>query len=245
MHKIVKLRIGKYVTNSWACSETAGKFFYTQKIIYSPKYRVINNAINTANFNFDNTVRENTRKILRLEDKFIIGHIGWFGFAKNHVFLIRVFHEIYKREPNAALLLVGDGELRSKIEDMVKSLNLTEVVHFLGIRSDVPALLNAMDMFLLPSNFEGLPVCLIEAQTVSLRCFASTNVSSETAITDLLSFVDLNKSPEEWAELILAKRDYRRVNMTEEIRMAKYDIKNEAVELEQYLLDGLENINAD
>jgi len=243
-HEIDKRRIEKYVTDFWSCSEKASKFFYSLKTIKSSEHRIINNAINLDNFRFDSVLRDDIRKTSGLENKLVIGHIGHFSPVKNHAFLIRVFNEIYKKEPNAVLLLVGDGALRQEIEDMVKTLNVDDAVHFWGVRSDISTLLNAMDIFVSPSKFEGLPFCLIEAQALSLPCFTSTNVSSQAKITNLLSFIDLKETPEKWADLVLAKRNYKRINMTENIRKAGYDIKTEAANIEQYLLDRLDVIYA-
>jgi len=241
-HEIDKYRMKKNATDFWSCSEKASKFFYSKNTINSPTHRIINNAINIADFRFDSIERDNVRKILKLDNKLVIGHIGHFSPVKNHAFLIRVFYEIYKKETNAVLLLIGDGPLRLEIENMAKTLNVSEAIYFLGVRSDIPALLNAIDIFVLPSLFEGLPFCLIEAQTLSIPCFASTNVSSEAAITDLLSFVDLKETPGKWAKQILAKKDYMRTDMAEDIKKAGYDIKTEAAKLEQYLFDKLEGL---
>jgi glycosyltransferase involved in cell wall biosynthesis len=242
LHEINKHRIEKYATDFWACSQKAGEFFYRDKVLNSPKYLLVNNAINLATFRFDNTARANLRKNLNLHDKLVFGHIGRFDSQKNHEFLIRVFHEIHKKEPNSILLLIGNGKLRPKIENMTTSLNLTAAVQFLGVRSDIPALLSAMDILVFPSKFEGLGIALVEAQTASLYSFASNKVPSEVKITDLLSFVDLKETPEKWADLILTPRNYNRINMTEEVRCAGYDIKTEAAKLEQYLLDRMEDL---
>jgi len=244
-HEIDKYRIKKYVTDFWSCSEKASAFFFHKDVSRLPTHRIIKNAINANDFKFDGGVtRNNIRKVLGLDDKFVIGHIGHFSPVKNHAFLMQVFNEIYKKEPNSVLLLVGDGRLRSEIENMVKSLNLTKAVLFLGRRHDIPALLNAMDILVFPSKFEGLGIALIEAQAASLRSFASTEVPMEAKITDLLSFIDLKESPEEWAELILAKRDYKRIDMTEEICNAGYNIKTEAAKLEDYLLERARNLTS-
>jgi len=244
-HEINKIRIEKCVTDFWACSQEAGSFFYRKKIINSPKFKVINNAINSMSFKFDHATRDKMRKMLGLENKLIIGHVGIFHPVKNHEFLLHVFHELYKKEPNSALLLIGDGNLRPKIESIAKQLNLIKAIHFLGIRYDIPELLNAMDIFILPSFYEGFPISLIEAQAASLYCFASTNVSSKTKITDQLSFIDLKKSAAEWADHILAKRNYKRVDMTEKISEAGYNIKIEAIKFEQFLLNEAVNIQND
>jgi glycosyltransferase involved in cell wall biosynthesis len=128
---------------------------------------------------------------------------------------------------------------------MVKSLNLNDAVLFLGRRHDIPALLNAMDILVFPSKFEGLGIALIEAQAASLYSFASTEVPAEAKVTDLLSFVDLKETSEKWADIILTKRNYNRIDTAEEVRGTGYDIKMEAAKLEQYLLDRLDQTRAD
>ncbi|MDR0305262.1 MAG: glycosyltransferase family 1 protein [Chitinispirillales bacterium] len=242
MHRIEMFWILKLATDFWACSSEAACYYFGKKFLKLATFKLIHNAIDNDKFNFNKQYRDITRESLSLSDKLVIGHIGMFGYAKNHNFVVRIFHEIYKKESNAVLLLVGDGKLRSEIETKVKFLCLKEVVHFLGIRSDIPALLNAMDIFLFPSKFEGLGIALIEAQATSLRCFASTTVPSAAAITNLLSFVDLQKKPEEWANIILSKRNYDRIDMTEEIQRARYDIKTQATELEHFLFKRVEQI---
>jgi len=235
-HEIDKHRIKKYVTDFWSCSKKASHFFYSADIICSLKHKIIHNAIDVDKFQFNSTERFNIRKKMGLEDKIIIGHVGRFHFQKNHGFLLNVFYEIYKKKSNAVLLLIGDGELRLQIENSVKALGLINSVYFLGTRSDIPALLNAIDIFILPSKFEGLPVSLIEAQAMSLPCFTSTNVSSESAITESLYFVGLDKSPREWAEFMLEKNNVRK-NMAKKIKDGGYDIKTEATRLEEFLLN--------
>jgi glycosyltransferase involved in cell wall biosynthesis len=241
-HVLESYRIEKLATDFWACSTTSANYCYRKKIMRSQKFKIINNAIDIDKFQFDTINRDNTRKKMKIDNKLVVGHVGSFLDVKNHIFLIRVFYEIHKKEPNAVLLLIGDGKLRSKIEDMVKSLNLADAVCFLGIRSDIPALLNAMDMFVFPSKFEGLGIALIEAQVASLHCFASTDVPLEAAITNFVSFIGLKKTPEQWADIILAGKNYSRYDMTEEIKKAGYDIKSESAKVEQYLYDEINHV---
>lgn len=219
----------------FACSESAAKWMFGE---YSDSTFIIKNAIDTKKFTFSNVIRERKRKELGIENKFVIGHIGRFQTPKNHVFLIDIFKEIYNKDKNSVLLLVGDGELRSSIEKKVKELRLMNNVIFTGVRTDVPELLQAMDVFVFPSLYEGLPVSLIEAQAAGIKIFASTNITKEVKITKLVNFISLKKSPEYWAELILSacKNGYERKDMRKEIIDAGYDINENAKKIEKFYL---------
>jgi glycosyltransferase involved in cell wall biosynthesis len=243
-HIIEKRRIKKYVTDFWACSEMAARYFYDDSIIRSSKFKIIRNAIDIQKYSFNETIRTDIRNNLDISNKFVIGHIGRFHFQKNHDFLIRIFSEIYKREPTAILLLIGDGHLKRKIENQVKNLNLIDAVYFMGIRNDIPELLNAMDIFLLPSKFEGLPFVLVEAQSASLYCFISDTITDEVALTDKIIFIDSNTLPEKWAEAILEKRYYDRNNYAVDVNIIKekgYDIITEASALERFFYEKINN----
>ena len=162
------------------------------------------------------------REELGIEGKKVIGHVGRFNPQKNHEFLIDIFNEVYKKDNNTVLLLVGDGYLKEKIEDKVKKLGLEDSVRFLGVREDIPELLQAMDLFLFPSLFEGLPVVLVEAQAAGLKCVTSTGVTKETDITNSLEFYDLNETPEKWAEKII-NLDTTKINNSKLLIEKGYD----------------------
>lgn len=234
LHKYNRERIDKIATDFWGCSDSAGEFFYPDSVRSSEKYRVIPNAVDTEKFVFDSSVREKKRKELGLEDKFVIGNVGRFHFQKNHIFLLDIFKQICIIHQNAVLLLVGDGELRPEIEAKIDELELKEKVFLLGRRSDVNELMCAMDVFLLPSLFEGLGIVLIEAQCCGLPCFASANtVPNEAKVTDLLEFIDLKDSPEIWAKKILNANTAPRADKSADVSKAGYDIN----ETSQRLID--------
>lgn len=155
-------------------------------------------------------------------------------YQKNHDFLIDIFDEIHKQNPNSILLLIGDGPLKKQIQEKVDKLGLTNSVQFLGLRRDVPDLLQAMDVFVLPSYYEGLPVVGVEAQAAGLPCFFSDAITAETKITDLVSFINLSQTPANWAQkIVCCANDFPRTNMHQEIEKSGFDIQNAAKELEK------------
>jgi glycosyltransferase EpsF len=221
-----------YPTHLFACSEHAGKWLFGGKAFKQGRVTVIHNAVDPARFVYDEEIRSRVRNDLGLNGKFVVGHVGRFTSAKNHFFLIDVFYEIRKKDKDGVLLLVGDGELRRKIEEKADKLNLREDVLFLGGRDDVNELYRAMDVFVLPSLYEGLPVVLVEAVFAALPAVVSDRVTGEAKISDKVEFMSLRESAEAWAEKILAKRAVSRVGAGELPEKAKFDIKSEARKLE-------------
>lgn len=175
----------------FACSRAAGEFlFRPQKTGRS--FYLLPNAIELKRFAFNSNTRSQVREALSLNDAFVIGHIGRFVPQKNHRFLIQFFQKVTADIPAARLLLIGDGPLRNEIQDMVHNLGLEQHVIFLGQRNDIPNLLQAMDLFVLPSIYEGLPVSCLEAQTSGLPCLAADSVSRETAYGNNFRFLPLS-----------------------------------------------------
>lgn len=203
-HLIAKTFLYRQGTDFCACSELAGLWLFPEKIVRSSRFQVIKNAVDTKAYVYSPTKRETVRKALGLEDKLVIGHVGLFGYAKNHAFLLKVFQQVYAHNAKAVLLLVGDGVLYSEIVRQVNALGLQEAVLFLGQRRDVPDLLQAMDIFVLPSNFEGFGIVGIEAQVSGLNCIFSNHVPNEVAFTDNCVFLEIDQenSASEWAKQI-------------------------------------------
>lgn len=220
-----------------ACSQKAAKWMYPRNIINKNRVILINNGVNVNNFRFDVNVRSTMRKLLNLEDEFVVGHVGRFSYPKNHMFLIDIFAELVKLYPKSKLLLigsyVGDPSFLNDAKSKVLKMGLSNKVLFLGIRNDVPRLMQAMDCFLLPSRFEGLPVVGIEAQAAGLPCFFSDVITKELGITELAHFISLKKEPKEWAINILKYSQISRQNMQKEIAIAGYDIQYEIKKLEK------------
>ena len=155
------------------------------------------------------------------------------------IFLINIFDKVHKILPEAMLLLVGDAvedkSYLNRAKQKVKELKLEKNVKFLGMRNDVSELMQAMDCFILPSRFEGLPLVGIEAQTAGLVCFFSSNITNEIKITDLVNFISLEKSPQFWAEIIIKNKDYKRKNKIKEITVSGYNIDIEIEKNRKFL----------
>jgi len=236
MWKIPLKHIADYL---FACSLAAGEWIFGKDHCKNPNFFVLNNGINTEKFIYNQAVREQKRKEFDIENKFVVGHIGRFATQKNHSFLIDIFKSIYEKNNNAALLLVGEGELRDPIKDKVRALGLEASVIFTGVRSDISDLLCAMDVFLFPSLYEGLGIVLIEAQANGLHCITSDVVPQEAKVTKLIEYVSLNESASHWADKIfLLAKGYKRQNMQEEITQAGFEIKKVAKWTEEFYLDA-------
>lgn len=234
---VLKRDMLKYPTNYWACSNLAAKWKFPKEIIENKEYKILKNAIDTSKIYYSEEIREKMRKKMNLEDKFVVGHIGRFSLQKNHEFLIEIFKEIQNIKSNSELLLVGTGELQENIKQKVKEYGIESHVKFLGIRKDINELLNAMDAFILPSFFEGLPVVGIEAQSTGLNVFTSDLVTKELPIEELSHYYPLNIGAKQWANNIINEsKNVDRYNTTNQIIKSGYDVKNAAKIMQEYYL---------
>lgn len=190
-----------FATDLFACSEMAGRWMYGNRRFESGKVHVMPNAIDTGRFAFDQAARTAQRTELGIaEDTLVIGHVGRFTFAKNHSFLINMFFALHERHPNSVLLLIGEGELEPAIRQKAQTLCPDGAVKFLGVRQDVNALYSAMDVFCLPSFYEGFSVVLLEAQVNGLPCVISNRVPTEAAIHPNVIRVSLSENAVFWAD---------------------------------------------
>lgn len=211
----------------WACSTEAGKFIFGEK----NKFELIPNAIDMKKFKYNTSIRNEVRNDLKLNNKLVIGNVGRFNLQKNHSFLLDIFAELHKINPNTVLLLIGNGELEKNIKEKINKLNLNNDVKLLGIRDDVNRIYQAMDLFLMPSLFEGLPLTGVEAQTSGLRCIFSDTITKEVKISDNAEFFSLKKSSSEWANEIINYSKYSRENYV--IKNKDFDINTLAKKIEK------------
>jgi glycosyltransferase involved in cell wall biosynthesis len=225
-----------FATDYCACSRYAGEWLFGKRAMRKSKVTIFNNAIDLNKFKFDQQVREEVRKELNIEDKFVVGHIGRFCYQKNHEFLIDIFEEVHKRRSNAVLLLVGIGELTDDIKKKVHDKGLADFVIFLGRRTDANRLYQAMDVFVLPSHYEGLPVVGVEAQAVGLPCILSTSMTTETKMTSNAVTIGLDEPAAVWADEILSctNRVVNRSLAVNEVAAAGFDISKETKKLEMF-----------
>lgn len=201
-HQIGKLLFKKYIDVKIAPSDLAAIYTFGKKDYKDGKVQILRNGIDFQEYKFSHESRERIRNDLGIaEDTFLIGHIGRFSKQKNHAFLLELFSEVHNRRNNTALLLVGDGELQADVKRKAAEYGLERCVLFAGVRIDIPALLSAMDVFVLPSLYEGMPNVLIEAQAAGLPCLASDSITKECAITDLVKQLPIN-SLSDWANAI-------------------------------------------
>lgn len=183
----------KYATDYFACSELAGRYLFGDKAFDQGKVKIIHNAIDLDKFKFDSNARKKLRKELGITEKtIVIGHVGRFVKQKNHDFLIDVFKEYHAKSPDSKLLLIGTGPLEEKIKAKVEKFNLSDSVLFLGQREDTNKLYSVMDVFCLPSLYEGLPVVGVEAQASGLPCVLSTKIDNGVKISEECIFKNIN-----------------------------------------------------
>ena len=228
-------KIAKYATDLYACGREAGDWMYR-----GAPYTVLNNAIDARAYVYNADIRHEVRGSLRLDGKLVIGHIGSMNAVKNQTFLLEIFAALHEEMPESMLLLVGDGPDRKALEQKAAALRIADAVFFTGVRSDIPRLLQAMDVFVFPSLFEGLPVSLVEAQAAGLPCIVSDAVSVECRLTEQLRFLSLNRPARDWAGMIRRAAAVQRQDTYEEIRAAGYDVRENVKRLEELYQTGQE-----
>ena len=229
-----KHNIARYATHLFACGKEAGRWMFR-----TDNFQILNNAIDAETYVYNSGVRDKMRKKLGIDrDTFVFGHVGRFTTEKNHLFLIDVFAEIAKRQNDSRLLLVGDGELQGAVKKKCYSAGLDDKIIFAGVREDVPELLQAMDVFLFPSLFEGLGIAVIEAQAAGLPCLISEGVPLECEKTEGLVYqLKLESGADCWAEKALQCTHKKRSNTLEQIRKSGFDIKEAAIKLQEFYLE--------
>ena len=233
-----KTKMMPHITHMFICGIEAGEWLYGKK--NANHFIMLNNAVDSEKYRYSVDIRKKVRASLNLEEgQLVVGHVGRFDPQKNHKFLIDIFKSVQQKRNDAVLLLIGNdsGTYANEIHKKVKELNLEKNVRFLGIRSDVSELLQAMDVFLFPSLFEGLSVASIEAQAAGLPVLISDNVPIECKKTDLVKVVPLSASASVWGEQIIECSQIKREDTTDIIRAEGFDIKENAKWLEEFYLN--------
>lgn len=235
-YRLFNLQTRKVADFFFGCSEAAGRDRFGEKIFKSEKFLTLNNAIETDAYKFDEKERDRIRAELGIKDKFVVGHVGRFSEQKNHNYLLDIFKCISDKKEDAVLMLVGGGSLEPKIRKKVEMLGLKDKVIFTGVRSDVNLLLQAMDCFVFPSFFEGLPVTIVEAQAAGLSCFISDTITKEVCISDLVKMLSINADPEIWSRAVLECIP-ERSSIKDEIIKAGYDINATTAWLTEFYIN--------
>lgn len=213
----------KNVTDRLACGIAAGKYLYGKK-----DFKIVRNAINTEAFAFNEGIRNRKRKELGIADnEILIGHVGRFDTPKNQTYIVRIIENYIKNNnTDIKAALVGTGTLQPQIKQQALDLGISDNILFLGSRSDVNELLQAFDIFLMPSIYEGLPVSVIEAQTAGLPCILSDTIDKDCDITGNVSFLSLNQPLDDWCDAINKAAAITRADTTDIIAQAGYDVHN-------------------
>ena len=219
-----------YPSHFCACSKAAGDWMYGKNFSYT----IFNNGINVDKFKFNPEIRKSVRAELGLQDKLVVGHIGRFCPPKNHIFLVEIFNNLLSLHDNAVLLLIGEGELLDQVKLKAKQLNIEDKVIFLGKQNDTSKYYQAMDVFCLPSRYEGLPVVAVEAQCSGLPCLFSNYVSKESKILDSTEFLSYDDTLDKWSKTLFELANKQRVDGAEQVRKCNFDMQEEAKKLELY-----------
>ena len=233
LHEYHKNIISKYATDFFACSNEAAVFMFPKNV---RNVKIINNAIIAEKYRYNEMIRANVRDKLKVENEILIGHVGRFHMQKNHVFIIEVFRRVIEIDKTVKLMLIGDGELKNQIVRLAQKYGILNNIIFLEKRMDVNELMQAMDVFLFPSVFEGLGLALIEAQASDLPCVIADTIPKDAILTDRVDVLSLKDSVDKWARTILsaAKKKDRRDQSTL-LSEKGYDIKENANKLKLYL----------
>lgn len=222
----------------FTCSRLAGISVFGKKAVEEGKTIFIPNAIDCGAFSFDEKKRMEMRERLGLTDKYVIGHVGRFHYAKNHEYLLRVFAKLCKKSDDYVMLLLGEGGGMEGCRALAGELGIEDRVFFLGSHGNVQDYYQAMDYFVYPSRYEGLPGTVVEAQVSGLKCLLSDTICEEVAVTDLVHAMSIGEAPEKWAEYIGATGNYERRSHVSEMTRAGFDVKSQALLMTDFYETG-------
>lgn len=228
MFKGAKIFANKY----YACSSEAGKYLFGNK-----KFEFLPNGINPNRFIFNKNNRDEIRNQYNLDGKFVVGHTGRFNLQKNHIFLLNMFKLFHDKNPNARLLLLGGGELENSIKSETNRLGLNDFVIFAGVQKECEKYYHAMDVFVLPSLFEGLPVTGIEAQYAGLPCIFSDEISKEVKITDNVQFIGISDNDKQRWVSALEKSADANIDRFPKINSDIYDVNISSADMQKRYIE--------
>lgn len=223
----------------FSCGEQAAQWLYGEKFCQKGKVKIIRNVINASQFRYNLETRNRIRETLGIDsNEIVIGHVARFCDVKNHLFSVDILNALIQIRPNSTLLLVGDGPERQNITNHIRKLGLENKVKFVGVVPNVYDYEQAMDAFILPSFYEGLPLSIIEAQVSGLRCFTTKGtVSQECSVTDLVNYLSLEAGAEYWAKEIIKGIDNQRIDRFDDIQSAGYDSVTASSKLQNLYID--------
>lgn len=212
----------------FGCSKEASEWLFGRRIVNGPKYYMVQNAIDVKKYKFNSQTRDKLRNELGIgTNEIALSHVGRLHEAKNHFFLLKVFFELNNLHPYFKLFIIGDGALKDDIKKQIQEYRLEKKVIMLGNRNDIPDLLQAMDVFVFPSKWEGLPVTVVEAQAAGLPCFISDTITKDVAISKLVTYLPINTGVSPWVDS-LSSFVPARLDVSKEIKQSGFDITNTA-----------------
>lgn len=228
--------ICRHATDYFACSEGARHWFYPQSLVDSGRVQLIANAVDAQRFRFSPEVRKKLREEMNLGDSLAVVCVARFRPEKNHGFLIEVLRELVKKRKDVVFVFAGDGPCEDEIKEKAREYGIEEHTRFLGMRTDVPEILQAVDAFVLPSIWEGLPVTAIEAQAAGLHCVVSDTLTQEMNVLGMVEYVSLEASYEKWGEALICAATQPRRDTYEEMKRSGYDINTTAPWLQEFYI---------
>ncbi len=240
---LVKLPTNSHANYKIAVSDKAGKWLYGEKAVARGEVHFWKNTIRHEAFAFSEELRAEKRAELGLGDSFALIHVGNLRYPKNHPYLLRVFAEVLKLHPNSKLLCIGNDEGGGEIKQLAKDIGIFEQILFLGSRADVPELLQAGDVFVFPSFYEGFPCSVLEAQAAGLPCVVSDRITKEILVTPLVEMRSIDEEPSAWAKRVLERREECRVQTGEMIAQAGYSLTDFVLQTQEFYLSEMKRIN--
>lgn len=232
MHNFNKYRLRHIADYFFACSEESGKWMFGERITKSGKFKVLKNAIDVKKYGYDERTRHEVRKELGIsENAKVVGHVGRFVEVKNHAYLLRIFKGVLKKEPEAILMCVGKGPLEEEIKRQIKELGIEQNVLLTGVRYDLERIYQAMDVFVMPSLYEGFPISVLEAQASGLSCVLSDNITRDVGINQNVWYIALSKDIQMWADKITACLEAPRLPEDLNRTAVEYDLNKNVKEL--------------
>ena len=240
--RMLRYNLHKKADYLFTCSRLAALAVFGREAVEKGRTTYIPNAIEVEKYRYDETVRAEIRKQNNLAGQFVIGHVGRFIYQKNHEYLLKIFHEVQKRFADSRLLLLGEGNELGRIKALAKELGILDKIIFIGNVPNAWDYYQAMDYFVFPSRFEGLPGCVVEAQASGLKCLISDAIADEVRISDSVKAMDIHADPVKWADFIIKSRDYSRKRATDVLEEAGFDVKRQAMKMEAFYLNPPQKI---
>lgn len=236
LHKIGQILYLNYVDKKIAPSDLAAIYTFGRKAYKNGQVEIIHNALDYDVYRFNQNDRDEIRAELGIDkNAIVIGHIGRFMQQKNHEKLLKICKCLSEKNPDFRFVLVGDGELEKYIKELIISLDLNDKVILAGVRADVPRLLSSMDIFVMPSLYEGMPNTVIEAQANGLHCIISDTITREANITGLVDYLSLDLPDDEWASVIYEHINDKRIDTKNDFITMGYDIDGVVKKFEHYV----------